>query len=153
MKFTARATWCSPAAIQGAQYATLVGGSGTDSYGFGCNSDSTLNVVFEDFSVTKEPIAIFYEGYRDGKFTCYSTDSGIIVRDDEGRLNVTVKGADANYVMNSGMLWIYPRGVHENSVVNVAATVWYNGDYSPLIKLADGSQYRYNGATGGWQNF
>lgn len=117
------------AAIQGTQYATLVGGTGTDTFGFGCNSDSTINAVIEDLNVRTEPIGIFYEDYHDGEFTCYATDSGLIVRDDAGRLNVTLKGADAGYVLNYGIVWVYPGGVRANSAVNVASTVWYNGEW------------------------
>lgn len=35
---------------------------------------------------------------------------------------------------------------------NNAVVIQYNGVYSPLIKLSDGSQYRYNGANNSWQN-
>ena len=31
-------------------------------------------------------------------------------------------------------------------------SIQYTGDYSPLIKLADGSQYRYNRSNNSWQN-
>lgn len=35
---------------------------------------------------------------------------------------------------------------------NNAVAIQFTGVYSPLIKLADGSQYRYNGANDSWQN-
>lgn len=35
---------------------------------------------------------------------------------------------------------------------NNAVVIQYSGVYSPLIKLSDGSQYRYNGANNSWQN-
>lgn len=119
-------------AIQGDQYATLIGGAGTDTFGFGSNSDSTINVVLEDSSgFYYEAIGVFYEGYHDGAFTCYSTDSSLIIRDDAGRLNVTVKGAvaDLGYILNNGLIWIYPHGVRADSALSAAATVWYNGNW------------------------
>lgn len=36
---------------------------------------------------------------------------------------------DINYVLNYGVIWVYPGGVRSNSVVNVASTVWYNGEW------------------------
>ena len=133
------------AAIQGDMYATLVGGTGTDSYGFGCNSDSTINVVL-DTSGSNEPeyFAIFYEGYHDAAFTAYLTDSGGIIRDDAGRLNVTLKGEDINYDLNYGEIWIYPHGVRADSILNVAAEVWYNGEWKRL-----GEVVRYGGYISG----
>ena len=118
------------APIQGAQYAMLVGGMGTDTFGIGCNSDSTINAVIADLDIRTEPVGFFYEDYDDGKFTCYLSDNGLIVRDDAGRLSVMLKGVyDVNYVLNYGVIWVYPGGVRSNSVVNVAATVWYNGEW------------------------
>ena len=118
------------APIQGAQYAMLVGGMGTDTFGIGCNSDSTINAVIADLNIRTEPVGFFYEGYHDGKFTCYSSDNGLVICDNEGRLNVMLKGVyDANYVLNYGLIWVYPGGVRSNSVVNVASTVWYNGEW------------------------
>ena len=118
------------APIQGAQYAMLIGGLGTDTFGIGCNSDSTINAVIEDLNIRTEPVGIFYEDYDDGEFTCYLSDNGLVICDDEGRLNVMLKGVyDTNYVLNYGVVWIYPGGVRSNSVVNVASTVWYNGEW------------------------
>lgn len=131
-------------AIQGNQYATLIGGMGVDSYGFGCNVDSTINVVLAGDDFYYDNIAVFYEGYHDGAFTYYSTDSGLIVKDDAGRLNVTVAGADANYTLNYGQIWIYPQGVRANSAVSAAATVWQGGEWKRL-----GDVVRYGGHLSG----
>lgn len=117
------------AAIQGEQYATLYGGAGIDSYVIGCNSDSTLNVVFEDFNILTEEISLFYEGYSDKKFTCYTSDKKIIIYDDERRLNVTISGADLTDVdVDDIQIWIYPHAVRRESAKAVVSTVWYNGD-------------------------
>lgn len=131
-------------AIQGNQYATLVGGAGTDSYGFGCNADSTINVVLAGDDFYNDYIAVYYEGYRDGAFTAYSTDSGLIIKDDAGRLNVTVSGVDAGTVLNNGLIWIYPHGVRTNSAVEAATTVWYGGEWKRLGEVA-----RYGGHLSG----
>ena len=80
-------------AMQGEQNATLNGEVGIDTYIFGCNSDATLNVelVMDSWDLIMSP-AVFYEGYQPGSFTCYSTDSGLIVTDNAGRLTVTLDG-------------------------------------------------------------
>lgn len=131
-------------AIQGNQYATLIGGAGVDSYGFGCNSDSTINVVLTGDNFYNDYVAVFYEGYRDGAFTCYSTNSGYIVRDDAGRLNVTVTGVDAGTTLNNGWLWIYPHGVRANSAVSMATEVLYGGEWKRF-----GEVVRYGGYLSG----
>ena len=132
-------------AIQGTQNATLVGGSGVDSYGIGCNSDSTINAVFEDFGINAEPVAVFYENYRDGIFTCYSTDTGLVIRDDAGRLNATLKGVyDYNKILNDGWLWIYPHGVRGNNLLSVSTEVWNNGAWRKFGDVA-----KYSGSDSG----
>ena len=129
------------AAIQGEQYATLLGGAGTDSYGFGCNSDSTINAVLDTSGNDLEYFAIFYEDYHSGAFTCYGTDSGYIVRDDAGRLNVTLKGEDLNYDLNNGYIWIYPHGVRADSALNAAQEVWYKGEWKRFGDVANYGGY------------
>ena len=129
------------AAIQGELYATLVGGAGTDSYGFGCNSDSTINVVLDTSGNDLEYFAIFYEDYHSGSFTCYGTDSGFIVRDDAGRLNVTLKGEDLNYDLNNGYIWAYPHGVRADSALNAASTVFFNGEWKRFGDVANYGGY------------
>ena len=130
------------AAIQGEQYATLVGGHGVDSYGFGCNSDSTINVIIADLDVNNEYIGVFYEGYGDGIFTCYTSDKGFIVRDNAGRLNVTLSGvSDYNTIMNYGRIWVYPQGVRRESGGVVAETVWYNGQWKNFSTVANYGGY------------
>lgn len=79
-------------ALQGEQHATLTGDNGIDAYTFGCNIDSTINAEFADFWVGVEEVRIFYEGYQPGSFTCYSTDKGLLFKDDAGRLTVKLDG-------------------------------------------------------------
>lgn len=133
------------APIQGEQYAMLIGGTGTDTFGVGCNSDSTINAVIGDINIRTEPVGIFYEGYDSGKFTCYLSDNGLVISDDEGRLNVMLRGVyDVNYVLNYGVVWVYPHGVRTNSLVNVGVTVWYNGEWKRF-----GDEVKYGGYISG----
>lgn len=126
------------AAVQGEQYATLVGGSGFDTLGIGCNDGSTLNVVIADLDARYDQVGFFYEGYGDGIFTCYSSDKGLIIRDNAGRLNVTLSGAsDYTSLLNSGQIWVYPRGVRRESAVATAATVWQNGSWKRFGRVAN----------------
>ena len=115
--------------VQGEQYATLVGNAGTDTFVIGANSDSTLNVLVADWNIRNETLAIFYENYRDGKFNSYSTDKGLLVYDDEGRLNVMLSGVyDVSYVLNDVDIWLYPWGIRPNSVNEAVSSISYYGD-------------------------
>ena len=117
------------AAVEGVQNATIIGGTGTDSYVIGCNRDSTLNVIFEDFDVDAESISVFYEGYRDKKFTLYSSEKGLFIHDDEGRLNVTISGiSDYSELVDSFSIWLYPRGVRRESAEATAESILYSGE-------------------------
>lgn len=130
------------AAVQGEQYATIIGGSGIDSYFIGCNSDSTINVVFEDFDVYSETFCAFYEGYRDKKFTLYTSDKGLIFRDDEGRLNVTLSGVtDYSDILDGGLIWVYPRGVRRESALATTGTVLYGGDFKEFSNVVSYGGY------------
>ena len=112
--------------VQGEQYATLVGNAGTDTFVIGANSDSTLNVLVADWNIRNETLAIFYENYRDGKFNSYSTDKGLLVYDDEGRLNVMLSGVyDVSYVLNDVDIWLYPWGIRPNSVNEAVSSISY----------------------------
>lgn len=123
-------------AVQGEQYATLVGGSDNDTFLFGCNSDSTLNAVISDINVNTEILGVYYEGYGDGIFTCYSSDKGLIVRDNAGRLNVTLSGvSDYNTVLNNGQIWLYPYAVRRESAIATALTVDSNGFWKKLNEV------------------
>ena len=131
-------------AMQGEQYATLTGGNGIDTLGFGCNIDSRLNVEVTDFLVGFDNAGIFYEGYQPGTFTCYSTDKGLLITDNAGRLTVMLDGvSDYNSVAN-GYVYIYPYGVRAGSGLAAASTVWYGGTWTNF-----GSAVRYGGAITG----
>ncbi len=133
-------------AIQGEQNATLSGGEGIDAYTFGCNIDATLNAVINmDAWDIIMSLAIFYEGYQPGTFTCYSTDSGLILTDNAGRLNVKFNGVDYNSLAN-GQIWLCPNNVNHNIGFEAARMVWNSGSYVPFS-----SAVRYGGAITGLQ--
>ena len=100
-------------AIQGEQHTTLVGGWGSDTFTYGCNADSTLNVEIADYGVGgNDSIRFFYEGYQPGCLTCYSTDSGLLITDNAGRLTVKFNGVyDYNYLSNVHVNF-YPYSYH-----------------------------------------
>lgn len=99
-------------AIQGEQHATLVGDWGSDTFAYGCNADSTLNVEIVDYVIGVDEMRFFYEGYQPGSLTCYSTDSGLLITDNAGRLTVKLDSiTDYNSFSNS-YVRIYPYGYH-----------------------------------------
>lgn len=109
----------SAIAIQGEQFATLSGAVGIETFRIGCNRDSTINVVFEDINPAWERLGVFYEDYHDGAFTCYSSDKGLIFKDDAGRLNVTVKSVFSYDELSGGVIYFSPYGYRGgNDVVN-----------------------------------
>ena len=107
-------------AIQGEQYATLGGALGIDTFAIGCNSDATINAVFADINPGWENVAVFYEDYHEGCFTCYSTDKGLIFKDDAGRLNVTVNSIFQYDELNGGKIYFYPHGYRGGNVGSVS---------------------------------
>ena len=131
-------------AMQGEQNVTLTGGNGIDTLGFGCNVDSTLNAEVTDFWVGFDNAGIFYEGYQPGTFICYSTDRGLFITDNAGRLHVMLDGVfDYNSVAN-GNIYVYPYGVRTNSGFAAASTVWYGGTWTKFAAAV-----KYGGAITG----
>ena len=131
-------------ALQGEQNVTLAGGTSFDAYILGCNADSTLHVdIVDDWTLPYTP-AIFYEGYQPGCLTCYSTDSGLLITDNAGRLTVKLDGFhDYNYLAN-GEVYVYPYGVRAGSGLAAMTTSFNGGSYSTFGSLA-----RYGGALTG----
>lgn len=131
-------------AMQGEQNVTLASGYGSDSYCLGCNADATLHVdIVDDWFLPYTP-AIFYEGYQPGTFTCYSTDRGLLITDNAGRLTVMLNGLYDYNVIANGEVYVYPNGVRAGSALEAASTFFYGGSYENF-----GSVARYGGAITG----
>ena len=127
------------APIQGEQYATLVGGAGVDTFGVGCNIDSTVNVEFADFWVGFEDIRIYYEGYQPGSFTCYSTDKGLLFKDNAGRFTALLDGVYDYNLIADKYIQLYPYGYHGEAIphsawqyTTIGSIIKYGGYLSPL---------------------
>lgn len=124
--------------IQGEQYATLIGGAGYDTFNVGCNIDSTINAEFADFWVGVEEVRIFYEGYQPGSFTCYSTDKGLLFKDNAGRLNITLDGVYDYNLVADRYIHLYPYGFRGGYIPN-----------SSLQYVTVGTIIKYGGALTG----
>lgn len=131
-------------AIQGELNATLAGAVGIETFRIGCNQDSTINVVFEDLNPAWDSVGVFYEGGNNATFTCYSSDKGLIFRDDAGRLNVTVKSVFAYDELNGGVINFSPGGYRGNGAsvnwreVSIVDLVNYGG-YLSGVTVTDTS--------------
>lgn len=104
--------------MQGEQHATLAGGDGIDTFAFGSDLTSTINVELADFLPGVERARIFYEGYQPGCFTCYTTDKGLLITDNAGRLTVTLDGIyDFNSIADA-YIELYPYGYNGAKISN-----------------------------------
>ena len=131
-------------AMQGEQNVTLASGYGSDSYCLGCNADATLHVdIVDDWLFPYTP-AIFYEGYQPGCLTCYSTDSGLLIADNAGRLTVKLNGLHDYNVIANGEIYVYPYGVRAGSALEASSTFFNGGSYENFGNVA-----RYGGALTG----
>ena len=71
---------------------TLNGGAGNDSFYLNYSALNTLSVVIEDIEPTNDKILINYSGTGTPKINYSTVDKDIVLTDDEGYLNVTLKG-------------------------------------------------------------
>ena len=97
---------------------TLNGGNGNDTFSFTYSNSTSLKAVIEDIDPSKDVLLINYSGTNTPKLNYSTVGNDVLLTDDKGYLNITIKGSVSldEYYDEEGneYIWDVLRIVNEN---------------------------------------